>query len=99
MNTIIHASDTMFNSSSNGLLSFFSGNATQGANDALNSALTIVSQSLQIPVIILLLAFLVFAIYTLGKLLSQYFSRKKVPVKLIENLIYSINQADSGEDI
>lgn len=99
MNIIIHASDTMFNSSSNGLLSFFSGNATQGANDALNSALTIVSQSLQIPVIILLLAFLVFAIYTLGKLLSQYFSRKKVPVKLIENLIYSINQADSGEDI
>jgi biopolymer transport protein ExbB/TolQ len=41
----------------------------------------------------------VFAIVTLGKLLSEYFSRKKVPVKLIKEMIYDIYDAESSEDI
>ncbi len=99
MNGIIFASDALYENSSGGILSFLSSNASSPINDGLNTALSIISQSLQIPVIILLLCFLIFAVYTLGKLLSQYFSRKKVPVNLIKDLIYSIYDADSGDEI
>ena len=65
----------------------------------LDTSLSAITQGLQIPVIILLLIILVFAIVTLGKLLSEYFSRKKVPVKLIKEMIYDIYDAESSEDI
>ena len=84
--------------SSNGLLNMFS--TTNGTGlPILDSSLTAITQALQIPVIILLIAFLVFAVYTLGKLLSEYFSRKKVPVSLIKEMIYVIYDAESAEDI
>jgi len=98
-NTIIFANEAIYENSSFGLFSFFSSNGTDYINTALDSTLTIISQSLQIPVIIFLLAFLVFAVYTLGKLLSEYLSRKKVPVSLIKDMIYTIYDADSSEEI
>ena len=86
INALIFADEAAFQSS-NGLLNMFS--TTNGTGlPILDSSLTAITQALQIPVIILLIAFLVFAVYTLGKLLSEYFSRKKVPVSLIKEMIY-----------
>lgn len=96
-NALIYADEAAFESS-NGLLNMFS--TTNGTGlPMLDSSLTAITQALQIPVIIFLLIFLVFAVYTLGKLLSEYFSRKKVPVKLIKEMIYDIYDAESAEKI
>ena len=70
INALIFADEAAFQSS-NGLLNMFS--TTNGTGlPILDSSLTAITQALQIPVIILLIAFLVFAVYTLGKLLSEY---------------------------
>ncbi len=68
-------------------------------SDLLTSALNVVSQSLQIPVIIFLLLFAVFAVITIGGLISEYSSRKEVPIKLVKELIYSISRADNVGEI
>lgn len=95
---LIFADEAVYQGSNNGLFAFFSN--TNGTGLAiLDSSLTAITQALQIPVIILLIAFLIFAVYTLAKLLSQYLSRKKVPVNLIKEMIYGIYDADSADDI
>lgn len=61
-------------------------------SDLLTSALNVVSQSLQIPVIVFLLLFALYAVITVGGLISEYSSRKKVPVRLIKDLIFAISR-------
>ena len=61
-------------------------------SDLLTSALNVVSQSLQIPVIVFLLLFALYAVISVGSLISEYSSRKKVPVRLIKDLIFSISR-------
>ncbi len=68
-------------------------------SDILTSGLNMISQSLQIPVIIFLIIFAIFAVITLGSLVSEYTSRKNVSADLIEKLIYSIANANSLEEI
>ena len=68
-------------------------------SDLLTSALNVVSQSLQIPVIIFLLIFAVYSVITVGGLISEYSSRKKVPVKLIKDLIFSISRTKEISEI
>jgi biopolymer transport protein ExbB/TolQ len=66
-------------------------------SEILTSTLNVISQSLLIPVIILLLLFVIYAIITLGGLISEYSSRKKVPVSVIKNLIHDISLAENEE--
>lgn len=68
-------------------------------SDILTSSLNMISQSLQIPVIIFLIIFAVFAVLTLGSLVSEYTSRKNISSDLIEKLIYSISNSNSLEEI
>ena len=68
-------------------------------SDILTSSLNMISQSLQIPVIIFLIIFAVFAVLTLGSLVSEYTSRKNISADLIEKLIYSISNANSLDEI
>ena len=68
-------------------------------SDLLTSALNVVSQSLQIPVIVFLLLFALYAVITVGGLISEYSSRKKVPVKLIKDLIFSISRTKETSEI
>ena len=68
-------------------------------SDLLTSALNVVSQSLQIPVIVFLLIFAVYAVITVGGLISEYSSRKKVPVRLIKDLIFAISRCEQISDI
>ena len=64
-------------------------------SEVLTSTLNMISQSLQIPVIIFLVVFAVFAVLAIGGLISEYTSRKKITPELIEELIYSISNAAS----
>ena len=68
-------------------------------SDLLTSALNVVSQSLQIPVIIFLLLFALYAVITVGGLISEYTSRKKVPVRVIKDLIFSISRTKEISEI
>lgn len=72
---------------------------TVPGSDILTSGLNMISQSLQIPVIIFLIIFAIFAVLTLGSLVSEYTSRKNVSADMIEKLIYSITNAHSLEEI
>ena len=58
-------------------------------------SLDVISQSLTIPVLVILLIIVIISIITLGGLISEYTSRKKVPVGTVRDLIYDINSAAS----
>lgn len=73
--------------------------ATIPGSEILTSTLNMISQSLQIPVIIFLVIFAIFAVLAIGGLISEYTSRRKVSVDLIEGLIYSIANAASLDEI
>ena len=68
-------------------------------SDLLTSALNVISQSLQIPVIIFLIIFAVYSVYIIGSLISEYSSHKKIPVKYIRDLIYDIANTENVEDL
>ena len=53
-------------------------------SEILGSALHVISQSLLIPVIIGLLAFMIYAIVSFGGLISEYTSRIRIETKQIE---------------
>ena len=72
---------------------------TVPGSEIITSVLNMISQSLQIPVIIFLVIFAVFAVITLGGLVSEYTSRKKISVDSLEKIIYSISNANSYEEI
>ena len=61
----------------------------------LTGSLDVISQSLTIPVLVILLIIVVISIITLGGLISEYTSRRKVPVGSVRDLIYQINAASS----
>ena len=73
--------------------------STSPGSEILTSTLNMISQSLQIPVIIFLVIFAIFAVLAIGGLVAEYTSRKKVTPDLIEELIYSISNATSLEEI
>ncbi|MGN0176348.1 MAG: MotA/TolQ/ExbB proton channel family protein [Methanobrevibacter sp.] len=68
-------------------------------SELLTAALNVVSQSLQIPVIIFLLIFVVFAIFALGGLISDYSTRKRLTREYKENFIFSLANASSIDDL
>ena len=65
----------------------------------LTSILDLVSQSLQIPVIIFLLVFAIGAIILLGGLIREYTHRKTVSNMEMKNLINSISNANTQDEI
>ena len=65
----------------------------------LTGSLDVISQSLTIPVLIILLIIVIISIITLGGAIAEYTSRKKVPVGTIRDLIYDINAAGSVDDL
>ncbi len=68
-------------------------------SEILTSGLNMIAQSLQIPVIIFLVVFAFFAILTLGSLISEYTSRRKLTPDALEKLIYSISRAGSSDEL
>ena len=65
----------------------------------LTGSLDVISQSLTIPVLIILLVIVIISIIALGGIIAEYTSRRKVPVGTIRDLIYEINAAESQEKL
>ena len=65
----------------------------------LTGSLDVISQSLTIPVLVILLIIVIISIITLGGVIAEYTSRRKVPVGVIRDLIYDINGAGSVEEL
>ena len=72
---------------------------TVPGSEILTSGLNMIAQSLQIPVIIFLVIFAFFAIVTLGSLIAEYTSRRKVSPDALEKIIYAISNAGSSEEL
>ena len=68
-------------------------------SEFLTAALNIVSQSLQIPVIIFLLIFAVFAIFAFGGLIADYKTRIRLTREYKEKLVFSLVNATSVENL
>ena len=65
----------------------------------LTGSLDVISQSLTIPVLVILLIIVIISIISLGGIIAEYTSRRKVPVGSIRDLIYEINRAQSIEEL
>ncbi|MBQ6629380.1 MAG: MotA/TolQ/ExbB proton channel family protein [Methanobrevibacter sp.] len=65
----------------------------------LTGSLDVISQSLTIPVLVILLVIVIVTIIALGGVIAEYTSRRKVPVGTIRDLIYEINAAESQEKL
>ena len=68
-------------------------------SDILTSTLDLVSQSLQIPVIIFLLLFAVAAVVLLGGLIREFRHRKTISNAEMKNLISGISNAGSESEM
>lgn len=74
-------------------------NSTIPGSEYLTGTLDVISQSLSIPVLIILLILVIISIVILGGFISEYTSRKKVSVKTVSDGIFSISSASSTEDL
>lgn len=74
-------------------------NSTIPGSEYLTGTLDVISQSLSIPVLIILLILVIISIVVLGGFISEYTSRKKVTVKTVSDGIFSISSASSTEDL
>ena len=74
-------------------------NSTIPGSEYLKGTLDVISQSLSIPVLIILLILVIISIVVLGGFISEYTSRKKVSVKTVSDGIFSISSASSTEDL
>ncbi|MDO5849401.1 MAG: MotA/TolQ/ExbB proton channel family protein [Methanobrevibacter sp.] len=72
---------------------------TIAGSEYLTGTLDVISQSLSIPVLVILLILVAISIIVLGGFISEYTSRKKVSVSTISDAIFSISTALSIEDL
>ena len=68
-------------------------------SEFLSSILHVISQSLLIPVIVGLLAFMIYAIVAFGGLLSEYSSRIRLSTEEIETIINDLSRSRSSEEL
>lgn len=68
-------------------------------SELLTAALNVVSQSLQIPVIIFLLIFAIFAVFAFGGLISDYSARIKLTREYKEKFLFSLVNAGSIDEL
>ena len=67
--------------------------------EILSNVLYLIAQSLFIPVIIIVLIFITYAILSLGGFITEKFSRTKFSVKKTEKLIRSISKSSEPEEM
>ncbi len=65
----------------------------------ITSAMDVISQSLTVPVLIILLIIVVLSLFLLGEVIAEYFKNRKVKVGDIYNLIFNISNATSVEHL
>ncbi|AWX32470.1 MotA/TolQ/ExbB proton channel family protein [Methanosphaera sp. BMS] len=74
-------------------------NTTIPYTNLITGTMDVISQSLTIPVLIILSIMFIITVVMLGMVISEYTSRKKVSVETISNLIYDINNATSINEL
>lgn len=74
-------------------------NTTIPYTNLITGTMDVISQSLTIPVLIILSIMFIITVVMLGMVISEYTSRKKVSVETISNLIYDINNAASINEL
>ncbi|WP_323737466.1 MotA/TolQ/ExbB proton channel family protein [Methanosphaera sp. ISO3-F5] len=67
--------------------------------EVLTGTLDLISQSLTIPVLIILLIIFIISVVTIGAVIAEYSSRKEITVEKIKELIYDINNANTPHEI
>ncbi len=67
--------------------------------EVLTGTLDLISQSLTIPVLIILLIIFIISVVTIGAVIAEYSSRKEISVETLKQLIYSINNARTPSEI
>jgi len=70
-------------------------NLTVPFGELITAGIDVVSQSLGLPVMIVLFILVIVTVVLIGMVISEYTLIKKVPVSVIRDLIYDINNADS----
>lgn len=68
-------------------------------SELINSSLYVVAQSLLFPVIVILMAIMVYVIIEAGGIISEYSIRKKINPEEIETFIKTINEHNSTNEI
>ena len=68
-------------------------------SEILSNLLHLIAQSLLIPVIIILIAFITFAILSLGSFITEKFARTKFDVDQTEKLIRAISKSSNPEEM
>ncbi|WP_424354805.1 MotA/TolQ/ExbB proton channel family protein [Methanobacterium sp. MBAC-LM] len=68
-------------------------------SEILSNLLYLIAQSLLIPVILVLLAFIVYAVLSLGSFLTEKFSKSKFDVDKTEALIRAISKSANPEEM
>lgn len=64
--------------------------STIPGGEILSGVLNVIAQSLLLPVMILLVIFIIFAIIELGSILAEYTGRKKLLVKIKKKLLKTL---------
>ncbi len=73
--------------------------ATIAGGSILSGILNVIAQSLLIPVMILLVIFIIFAVIEIGALLAEYTSRVKLSAHDIDKLIKKIATSDNMDEV
>lgn len=68
-------------------------------SEILTSILNTISQSLLLPVIIILIVFAFYTMITLGGLITEYIKKKKIPMKDIKKLTYEISKSKNQKNV
>jgi biopolymer transport protein ExbB/TolQ len=68
-------------------------------SEFINSTLYVVAQSLLLPVLVILLAVLVYVVIEAGGVISEYSMRRKTSFVEVEDFIYSISDPGTPENI
>lgn len=68
-------------------------------SEFLTGALDVISQSLNIPVIVILLVLVIVSIIMLGGFISEYTSRKKISIDTLSDIIFDIHNTDSFDSL
>lgn len=74
-------------------------NETIPYTNVITGTLDVISQSLTIPVLIILLVMVVIIAIIVGMVISEYTSRKKVPIEVVNELIFNINDSNSVDEL
>jgi len=68
-------------------------------SEILTGTLDIISQSLTIPVLVILLLMFIISALTIGTVIAEYSSRKNISIEKLKKMIYNIHQANTVDEL